>query len=70
MLKIPLIPPILVNNKLVTNFKGKTNIFYDFFSKQFQPIPNNSTLLLVQTFGTSSRLVTVDIDSKKILELI
>ena len=37
--KVPVIPTILVNNKLVTNFKDKANIFNDFFSKQCQPIP-------------------------------
>ena len=68
--KVPVIPPILVNNKLVTNFKAKANIFNDFFSKQCQPIPNNSTLPSVQSFETSNRLSTVDIDSKKILKLI
>ena len=68
--KIPVIPPILVNNKLVTNFKDKANIFNHFFSKQCQPIPNNSTLPSIQSFETSNRLSTVDIDSKKILKLI
>ena len=68
--KVPVIPPLLVNNKLVTNFKDKANIFNDFFSKQCQPIPNNSTLPSIQSFETSNRLSTVDIDSKKILKLI
>ena len=68
--KVPVIPPILVNNKLVTNFKDKANIFNDFFSKQCQPIPKNSTLPSIQSFETSNRLSTVDIDSKKILKLI
>ena len=68
--KVPVIPPILVNNKLVTNFKDKANVFNDFFSKQCQPIPNNSTLPSVQSFELSNSLSTVDIDSKKILKLI
>ena len=68
--KVPVIPPILVNNKLVTNFKDKANIFNGFFSKQCQLIPNNSTLLSIQSFETSKRLSTIDIDSKKILNLI
>ena len=68
--KVPVIPPILVNNKLVTYFKDKANIFNDFFSKQCQPLPNNSTLPSSQSFETSNRLSTVDIDSKKILKLI
>ena len=62
--------PLLDNNKLVTNFKDKANIFNDFFSKQCQPIPNNSTLPSIQSFETSNRLSTVDTDSKKILKLI
>ena len=61
--KVPVIPPILVNNKLVTNFKDKANIFNDFFSKQCQPIPST------QSFETFNRLSTVDIDSKKILKI-
>ena len=39
--KVPVIPPILVNNKLLTNFKDKVSIFNDFFSKQCQPVPWN-----------------------------
>ena len=54
----------------MTNFKDKANIFNDFFSKQCQPIPNNSTFPSIQSFETSNRLSTVDSDSKKILTLI
>ena len=58
-------PPIQVNNTLVTNFKDKPNIFNDFFNKQCQPMPNNSTLPSIQSFETSNRLSTVDIDRRK-----
>ena len=54
--KVAVIPPILVNKKLVTNLKDKANIFNDFFIKQCQPIPNNSTLPSIQTFETSNWL--------------
>ena len=33
--KVPVIPSILVNNKLLTNFNDKASIFNDFFSKQY-----------------------------------
>ena len=33
--KVPVLPPILVNNKVVTNFEGKENSFNYLFSKQF-----------------------------------
>ena len=54
----------------MTNFRDKANISNDFFSKQCQPITNNSTLQSIQTFEIYNRLSTVDIDSKKILKLI
>ena len=60
--KVPVIPRILVLKKLVTDFD-------DFFSKQCQPIPKNSTLPSIQIVETSNRLSTVDIDSKKMLKL-
>ena len=47
--KIPLIPPILISNKLVSNFKKKANHFNAFFTSQCTPVPNNSTLPLVTT---------------------
>ena len=30
--KVPLIPPLLVNNKIVSDFTKKANIFNDFFN--------------------------------------
>ena len=32
--KIPLIPPLLVNNSFVTDVKEKANLFNEFFCKQ------------------------------------
>ena len=54
----------------MTNFKDKANIFNNFFGKQCQPIPNNSTLPSIWTSKISNRLGTVDIDSMKIPKLI
>ena len=47
--KTPLIPPILINNKLISNFKEKENHFNAFFASQCTPVSNNSTLPLVTT---------------------
>ena len=44
--KIPLIPPILTNNKLISNFKEKANDFNAFFASQYTPISDNSMLPL------------------------
>ena len=51
------------------NLKNKANISSDFFGKQCQPIPNNSTLPSIQTFETPNRLCTIDIDLKKVLKI-
>ena len=42
--KIPLIPPILHDNILITDLTAKSNIFNDYFASQCSPIVNNSTL--------------------------
>ena len=42
--KIPLIPPLLVNNSFVTDFKENANLFNEFFCKQCTPVANDSTL--------------------------
>ena len=47
--KVPLIPPLLVNNEFVIDFLGKTNLFNDFFREQRRPITNDSSLPNNQT---------------------
>ena len=38
--KIPIIPPILVNNKIVSDFTEKANIFNDILASQCTPNSN------------------------------
>ena len=33
--RVPLIPPLLVNNKIVSDFTEKANLFNDFFASQW-----------------------------------
>ena len=54
--KSPLIPPILINNKLISNFEEKANYFKAFCASQCTPISNDSTLLLVITPATNASL--------------
>ena len=42
--KKPLIPPLLVNNKIVSDFTEKANLFNDFFATQCTHLSNNSVL--------------------------
>ena len=42
--KVPVIPPLFINNKLVTYFQEKANVFNSFLAKQCSPIPSSSAL--------------------------
>ena len=68
--KIPLIPPLLVENKFVTDMKTKANIFNKFFVEQCTPLKNNSKLQFSQMFLTQSRLISLDLNEDEILKII
>ena len=68
--KIPLIPPILISDKLVSNFKEKANHFNAFFASQCTPVPNNSTLPLVTTPITNASLSSISFNDQDILNVI
>ena len=54
--KTPLIPPLLVNGTLVTDFLQKANLFNSFFSEQCTTIPTNSKIPNNPTFISNKRL--------------
>ena len=68
--KIPIIPPLLVNNNFITNFLEKANLFNEFFSNQCQPLQNNSTLPKSNMYHTENRLNDITFDNEKLLKII
>ena len=56
--KIPEIPPLLVDNVFVTDFKTKTGVFNEFFSNQCN-ILDNGSILPQFNFRTHSRLTDI-----------
>ena len=68
--KIPLIPPLLVNNEFVIDFLEKANLFNDFFREQCRPITNDSSLPNKPTIETVTRLSDINIDTDTIIKLI
>ena len=42
--KIPLIPPLIINDQLITDFRLKANYFNLYFAKQCTPIENDSSI--------------------------
>ena len=63
--KTILIPPILINNKLILIFKDKANHSNAFFASQCTPIPNNSTLLLIITPVTNASVSSISFNDQK-----
>ena len=42
--KTPIIPPLLINNQFISDFKVKSNLFNNYFSDQCTPIANESQI--------------------------
>ena len=68
--KVSLIPPLLVNNKIVSDFTEKANIFDVFFSSPCSSISNNSVLPSSKCFITDKRLTTINFNKDDILKII
>ena len=68
--KIPLITPLLIDKKIVTDITTKANIFNKFFAEQYTPLKNESVLLSSQVFLTKERLCSLDFNNYEIFKLI
>ena len=63
-------PPLLIDGKLVSDFKEKANRFNEFFSRQCTPLNNGSEFPSQHIFVTSERLSSIDFDDKDIIKII
>ena len=68
--KVPLIPPLLHENKFIVDFKEKCELFNSFFAKQCSLIDNSSTLPSTMTILTDKSLVDINITQEKIRKII
>ena len=68
--KIPIIPPLLVNDNFVTDIQEKANIFNKFFAEQCTPLKNGSVLPVNQMFLTQSRLDSIIFNENEILKIV
>ena len=68
--KVPCIPPIFHNNKYVTDFKEKSEIFNSLFANQCSLIPNNSILPSELKLLTEHTLTSCDFSESDILQII
>ena len=68
--KISIIPPLFYENRFITDFKEKAELFSFFFSKKCSLIPNNSSLPADVNYITDKRLSTVTFSAKAIGKII
>ena len=50
---------MFINNKFVTDFQEKANVFNSFFAKQCSPIPGSSVLPAKISYMTKDRIKTI-----------
>ena len=55
-IEIPLISPLIINNRAITNFIEKGNFFNIVFALQYTPIVNGKELASASQYRTSNRL--------------
>ena len=67
--KIPVIPPLLINGIFETDFEKKAGVFNSFFAEQCNIVENGSTLPAF-AFKTEKRLNSVSFSSSDILRII
>ena len=68
--KVPIIPPVLINNKLESDFKTKANYFNSFFASKCTPLINNSTLPNSLQYVSTARLSSFSFNEEVILKII
>ena len=68
--KILQIPPLLEDDKFVTDMKTKADIFNNFFAEQCTTLKNDSKLPSNQIYLTQSRLGSLNFNEDEILKII
>ena len=68
--KLPIIPPLLVNNKLIIEMEGRANIFNKYLASQCTTINNNSVLFPILNHLTDDKLSSFNISSEVTFQLI
>ena len=67
--KIPIIPPLLINDKLETDFKKKAH-FNVFFASKCTPLINNSVLPDSVDYVSTARLSSINFNNVDISKII
>ena len=67
--KISLIPPLVINDQLITDFQEKANYFNLYFAKQCTPIENDSSIPTETKCLCDATISAVDFEDQDILKI-
>ena len=68
--KVPVIPPLLINNEFISNFKTKADYFNRFFNQQCTAISTDSSIPSSINLATNEDVTTANFDEQLISKLI
>ena len=68
--KVPVIPPLLINNEFISNFITKANYFKRFFNQQCTAISSDSSIPSSVNLATNETVTTINFDKQLISKLI
>ena len=67
--KIPCIPPVLHNNKFISNFRDKAELFNNFFAQQCSLISNASEIPARLNIKTTQTLLSIPVTRADIAKI-
>ena len=68
--KVPIIPPLQINDKLISDFEVQANYFNNFFASQCTPLDNSSKIPANQTYIKNTKLSSIKFENKDIINII
>ena len=68
--RVPIIPPLLINDKLISDFDVKANHFNNVFASQCTYLDNSSKISESQTYITNTKPSSIKLENKDIVSII
>ena len=68
--KVPVIPPLLINNEFISNIKTKVNDFNRFFTQQRAAISTNISIPFSINLATNETLTKINFDEQLISKIL
>ena len=65
--KVPVIPPLLINNGFISNFKTKANYFNRFFNQQCTAISTDSSIPSSVNLATNETITKINLDGQQLI---